>query len=78
MSNFSGLTIPEVQKEEIRMANGGIVKFKHPEVVADLYRYRGAVENHNSLRHDGRNKYQFGLKSKWGTTWWHIQVFDFL
>ena len=35
MSKFWGLTVPEVQKEEIRMVNGGVIKFKYPEVVAD-------------------------------------------
>ena len=54
------------------MVNGEIVKFKYPEVVADHYRYRGAVENHNALRHYGGTKSQFGLESKWGTTWWPI------
>ena len=53
MSNFTGLTVPEGQKEEIRMDNTEIVKFKYPEVVADNYRYRGALENHNALIHDG-------------------------
>ena len=59
------------------MANGEIVKFKYPQVVAYNYRYRGAVDNHHAFRNDGGIKYQFGLESKWGTTWWLIQVFDF-
>ena len=50
------------------MVNGEIVKFKYPEVVSDHYRYRGAVDNHNALRHDDGTKSQFGLESKWGTT----------
>ena len=56
--------------------NGEVVKFKYPEVVADHYRYRGEVENHNELRHNGGNKYKIGLESKRGTTWWPIQVFS--
>ena len=52
--------------------NGEIIKFKYPEVVAYNYRYRGAVENHNALRHDGGTKSQFGLESKRGMTWWTI------
>ena len=55
--------MPEGQKEERRMVNGDIVKFKYPEVVVDLYRYRREVENQNDLRHDGGTKYQFGLVS---------------
>ena len=77
MSTFSGLTVPEVQKEDIRMVNGDVVKFKYPEVVVDHYIYREAVENHNSLRPDDGTKPQFGLESKWGTTWWPIQVLLF-
>ena len=33
-----------------------VVKFKYTEVVADNYIYRGAVENCNALRNDGRTK----------------------
>ena len=53
MSTFSGLTVPEGQKEEIRMANGEVVNFKYLEVVADHHIYRVTVDNHNVLRHDG-------------------------
>ena len=59
------------------MVSGDISKFKSPEVVLDHYMYRGAVYDHNSLKHDGGNKSQFGSKSKWGTTWGPIQVFTF-
>ena len=69
--------MPEGQKEERRMVNGDIVKFKYPEVVVDHYIYRGAMENHNGLRHYGGTKSKFGLDSKCGTTWWPIQVFAF-
>ena len=31
MSTFSGLTVPEVQKEERRIVNGEIIKFKYPD-----------------------------------------------
>ena len=78
ISTFSGLTVSEGQKEERRVVNGEVVKFKYPEVVSDHYRYRGAVENHNALRHGGGSKFQIGLESAWGTTWWPIQVFAFL
>ena len=43
MSTFFGLTVPEGQKEEKMMMNGEVVKFKYNEVVADHYRYKGAV-----------------------------------
>ena len=77
MSNFSGLTVPEGQKEDIRTVNGEIVKFKYPGVVADNYRYRGVLDNQNALKHDGRTKYQFCLEVKWGTNWWPIRAFAF-
>ena len=77
MSTFLGFTVTEGQKEERRMVNGEVVKFKYPEVVADDYIYRGAVENHNVLRYSGGIKPQFGLDSKLGTTWWHVRVFAF-
>ena len=67
----------EGQKEEKRMVNGEVLKFKDPEVVADHYRYKGAVENKNALTNYGGTKYQFGLESKRGTTCWPIQVFAF-
>ena len=54
MLTFSGLTVPEGQKEERRMANGEVGKLKYPEIVADHYIYRGAVDNKNDLRHDIR------------------------
>ena len=41
VSTFWGLTVPEDQKEDIRMVNGEVVKFKNPEAVEDNYRYRG-------------------------------------
>ena len=56
MSNFSGLTVPEGQKEEIRMVNGGVSKFKYPEVVSDNLFKREEMDNHNALRYYGRIK----------------------
>ena len=77
MSTFSNLTVPEAQKEDIRMVNGEVVKFKDTEVVADHYRYMGSVVNKNSLSHDDGTNSQIGLESSWGATWWPIQVFIF-
>ena len=59
------------------MVNVELVKFKYPEVVLGHYRYMGAVENRNYLRHGGRTKYQFVLDSRWGTTRSPIRVFAF-
>ena len=59
------------------MKNGEVVKFKYPIIVANHYRYRVCVGNHNSLRHDGGKKYRIGLESARLTTCWTIRVFDF-
>ena len=67
----------EGQKEEKRMLNGDVLKFKDPEVVADHYRYMGVVDNHNSLRHDGRVKHQIGFECAQGKTSWPIRVLNF-
>ena len=56
ISTFTCLTVPEGHKEERSMVNGELVKFKYPAVVADHYRYRGAVENQNTLMNDGGTK----------------------
>ena len=68
MSNFSGLAVMGGHNGERRVVNGEVVKFKYPAVFACHYRYRGSVENHNSLRHDGSAKSQFFLDSAWVTT----------
>ena len=61
ISTFSGFAVPEGHKEDRSMENREVFKFKYPEVFANNYRYRGAVDNHNFLRHDGGTKSQFGL-----------------
>ena len=43
------------------MVNGEAVKFNYPAFLADNYRCRVTVENHNTLRHGGGTKYQIGL-----------------
>ena len=77
MSTFSGLNVTEGQKKEIRMVNGQVVNLKYPVSVVDHYRYRGSVENHNALRHDGGTKSQIGLQIAQGKTWWPIWGFLF-
>ena len=41
ISNVSGLTVMEGQKEEIRMVNGEALNFKYPAFVADSHIHRG-------------------------------------
>ena len=76
MSTFSGSNFSEGQKEEIRMANEEVVKFNYAAFVSDHYRYIGAVENRNSLRHDDGTKPQIVLDSAWVTTYWTILMFS--
>ena len=73
MSTCSGLTVIEVQTEEIMIVNGEVYKLDYPEVVAGYYKYRREVDNHNALRHDGGTKYENGLVSARGTTWCTIR-----
>ena len=68
VSTLSGLTVPEVQKEEILMMNGEVVKFKYIATIAYHYRYREAVDNPNSLSHDGGTNSQIDLDIAWQTT----------
>ena len=60
MSTFWGLNVLEGQKQKRRMVNGEVLKFNYLEIVADHYRYMGAMDNHNALRHDGGTKSQIG------------------
>ena len=43
------------------MVNGELVKSTYPEIIADHYRYRLALDNNNVLRHDGGINSQIGL-----------------
>ena len=45
------------------MVNREVTKFNYPEVVVGHYRYRGAVVNHNTLRHDCGTNYLIVLES---------------
>ena len=72
MSTFSDLAVMEGQKEEISMVNREVVKLKYPTIFSDNCRYRGAVGNHNLLRHNGGTKSQISLDSAWWETWWTI------
>ena len=77
MLTYSGLTVQDGQKEENIIFNAEAIKSKYPTIVADNYRYRGVVKNHNVWRHYGVKKSQIGLDSARGTTCWTIGVFDF-
>jgi hypothetical protein len=54
------------------------VRFKYKEVVANHYKYRGVVDDHNSKRHDGGSGAGLSFESSWSTIRWENRVFAFL
>ena len=48
------------------MLNGEVVKFNNIKIVTENYRYRGAVYNYNSLRHNGGTSIKLLLEISWG------------
>lgn len=80
MSTYGALTEHSDQKFSYRgsVATGDATKFKYKEVVANHYKYRGAVDEHNSKRHDGGTGDGIGLEASWATTRWENRVFAFI
>ena len=60
------------------MTNGQVLTFKYAESFAPHYLYRGAVDSHNPIRNDGKEKLQVGLKNARITHEWEIRVLVFL
>eukprot|EP00980_Cylindrotheca_fusiformis_P024084 scaffold11524_cov91-Cylindrotheca_fusiformis.AAC.3 len=56
-----------------RNHNGRQVSFQYPEIVHNHFKYRHAVDDHNSKRHQ-----PISLEVVWGTKWWPNRVFAFL
>jgi hypothetical protein len=54
------------------------VEFKYKEVIGNHYRYRGAVDEHNSKRHDGGTGAGISLERSWKTMRWENRVFAFI
>ena len=54
-------------------STAGVVTFKYPEVVANHFQFRDAVNGHNSARMD-----PIALKETWKTTRWPLRVFQVL
>ena len=52
---------------------GNSITFKYPEVINNHFRYRHAVDDHNSKRHQ-----PISLEVTWATKWWPNRVFAFL
>lgn len=56
-----------------RKVGNETITFNYPEVVNNHFKYRHAVDDHNSKRHQ-----PISLESTWATTWWPNRVFAFL
>ena len=54
-------------------STAGVVTFKYPEVVANHFQFRDAVDGHNSARMD-----PIALEETWKTMRWPLRVFQFL
>jgi hypothetical protein len=54
------------------------ISFKYQEVIGNHYRYRGAVDEHNSKRHDGGGGAGISLEKSWKTSRWENRVFAFV
>lgn len=54
------------------------VEFRYKEVIGNHYRYRGAVDEHNSKRHDAGTGAGISLERSWKTMRWENRVFAFI
>ena len=55
-----------------------ITRFKYTEVVGNYFTYRGAVDDHNSKRHDCDTKNDLCLEEIWLMNRWENKVFAFI
>ena len=79
MSTYGSLQVKKGQKDSVRVGdNGERSVFKYREVIANHFDYRGAVDFHNSKRHDCGTKHGLSLEETWRTTNWTVRVFSFI
>lgn len=80
MSTYGALTELHDQEFSYRgsAAAGDATHFKYKEVVANHYKYRGAVDEHNAKRHDGGTCCGISLESSWATARWENRVFSYM
>ena len=78
MSTYGSLQVKNSQRESVRDSNGEACKFKYTEVVANHFDFRGAVDFHNSKRHDCGTKHGLSIEETWRTTNWALRVFGFI
>ena len=78
MSTYGSLQVKDSQRESVRGSNGETCKFKYTEVIANHFDFRGAVDFHNSKRHDCGTKHGLSIEETWRTTNWALRVFGFI
>ena len=79
MSTYGSLMVKDNQKESVRaLSNDETGNFKYTEVIANHFDFRGAVDFHNSKRHDCGTKHGLSLEETWRTTNWTLRVFSFV
>jgi len=80
MSTSESLHIHPNQKENTRTDDKRklLKTLNYTEVIANLYNYRGAVDEHNANRHDCGTKHGLSLEEIWKTTRWTHRVSAFI
>jgi hypothetical protein len=81
MSTYGSLVEHPHQQFSYRGGGSGegpAVQFKYKEVIANHYKYRGAVDAHNAKRHDGNTGCGMSLEASWTTQRWENRVFAYI
>ena len=81
MSTYGSLIVKDGQRDSVRVLKDDtrtMKRFKYTEVVANHFKYRGAVDDHNGKRHDCGSKNGLSLESTWTTNRWENKVFSFI
>ena len=68
MSTYGSLNSNANQRDSARITNGKTITFKYNVVVGNHYKYRDAVDAHNSKRHDCGTKNGLSLEKAWKTS----------
>ena len=80
MSTYGSLIIKDGQRDSVQMdpSRSKTTRFKYTEVVGNHFTYRGAVDDHNSKRHDCGTKNGLSIERSWSTNQWENNVFAFI
>lgn len=78
MSTYGSLNSNVNQRDSVRITDGTSITFKYNVVVGNHYKYRDAVDAHNSKRHDCGTKNGLSLEETWKTSRWPCRVFAFI